>query len=110
MPNVKIYVDDSHYPVVWPALEAALPGIRDMLCHVLDVEKASCQFAVLSIAGLPDQPAINAELAILSGSRRPRDTVQDVARQLRDSLSAITGLHVAVRITMLNPETYVALK
>lgn len=110
MPNVKIYVDERHSTAVAPKLTAALPGLRALLCGRLAVEASACQIAVLSVLGLEDQPQVNAELLILPRPERTAERIRAVAEDVRAHLGAVTGLHVAVRIAMLNPATYQALK
>lgn len=110
MPNVKIYVDEAVYDSVRQGLGAMLPDLRAMLCDRLDVDPAACQFAVLPVLALPDQPRLNAELHVLPRPSRTRQRLGDVAEELRDRLAVGCGLSVAVRIATLDPATYVALK
>lgn len=110
MPNVKIFVDDSLYPAVRDPLAEALKPIRDMLCHDLSVEVPTCQFAVVAVGAMPDLPRVNVEMAILPRPERTRERILSVCGKLRDMVEAATGTHVAVRVTALDPETYVALK
>lgn len=107
MPNVKIYIDEACYDAVRPTVSGLLPELRAMLCRLLEVPPAACQFAVLPVLALPDQPDINVELHLMP---RPRDRLEQVAAGLRDSLSRVSGLTVAVRIALLDAATYVALK
>ncbi len=110
MPNVKIYVDEAIYPNCRDSLVSALVPIRSMLCGALNVPPAACQFAVLSVLALPDLPRVGVELQILPHPKRTKDRVTEVCTTLRDMVSAATGTHVAVRASMLDPQTYVALK
>lgn len=110
MPNVKIFVDETLYPACQPALRAALGPLRDMLCKELQVDFAACQLAVLPVDGLPDQPPVNVELSILPRPERTRALILSVCGQVRALLGQATGAHVAVRVTSLDPETYIALK
>ncbi|MEH6772302.1 MAG: hypothetical protein V7668_00110 [Cereibacter changlensis] len=110
MPNVKLYIDDSRYAEARPRISALLPGLRDMLCARLEVDRAACQLAVLPVLALPDQPGINAELHVLPRASRSRDRLEAVAAELRTLLAQDSGLTVAVRIVTLDAATYVALK
>ena len=110
MPNVKLFVDEARYPSVRQGLAALLPELRDMLCAALTVDHAACQFAVIPVLGLPDQPQINAELHLLPRTERTPEVLRAAAEALRDRLRAATGLHAAVRIAALDPGTYIALK
>lgn len=110
MPNVKLYVDGSRYPAAQADLAALLPDLRDMLCERLSVGHAACQIAVIPVLGLPDQPLINAELHVLPRSERTPALLRQVAQDLRAHLHSATGLTVAVRITSLDPDTYLTLK
>ncbi|MFT3975205.1 MAG: hypothetical protein QM699_17715 [Amaricoccus sp.] len=110
MPNVKIFVDETQYPALRSDLAALLPGLRDQLCGDFAVDRSACQFAVIPVLGLPDQPPVNVELNILSGPERTREVVAAAAARLRETIGAATGRHIAVRIAQLDPEGYVALK
>ena len=110
MPNVKLFVEETRYPAVQQAIAALLPSLREMLCGMLTVDVAACQFAVIPVMGLPDQPLINAELHILPRAERTPEALRLAALSLRDLLGAATGLHVAVRIATLDPQTYIAIK
>lgn len=110
MPNVKIFVDDSLYAGVREPLARALGPIRDMLCHELAVDVPACQFAVLPVGAMPDLPRVNVEMAILPRPERTRDRVMQVCIRLREMVEAATHTHVAVRVTALDPDTYIALK
>lgn len=110
MPNVKLYVDRGHYPAVEGGIAALLPELRDMLCAALAVDHAACQVAVIPVMGLPDQPQINAELHVLPRESRTPAALRQVAADLRALVAGATGRHVAVRIAMLDPATYIALK
>lgn len=110
MPNVKFFVDASQCPAAREAIAGLLPALREMLCDSLGVERADCQFAVIEVAGLGDQPPINAELAFLPKPSRTPEALRAAALRLRAEVGAATGLHVAVRMASLDPATYIALK
>ena len=110
MPNVKIYVDEAAFDAVRQGIAARLPALRVMLCERLAVDPAACQFAVLPVLALEDQPRINTELHILPHAARSRPRLQEVAAEIRSMLAEASGLSVAVRIATLDPVTYVALK
>ena len=110
MPNLKIFVDDTIYPDCRNALAQALGPIRDMLCRDLQVDVPACQFAVVAVGAMPDLPRVNVEMAIMPRPERTRDILLAVCAKLRSIIEAATGTHVAVRVTALDPETYIALK
>lgn len=110
MPNVKIFVDHSLYPTVNMALATALGPIREMLCQELAVEVPACQFAVMAVGGMADLPLVNVEMAIMPRPERTRERLLAVCASLRSMVGHATGTHVAVRMTALDPETYIALK
>ncbi len=110
MPNVKIFVEERLYPVVREPLAKALGPVREMLCAELAVDVPACQFAVMPVGAMADLPLVNVEMAILPRPERTRDRVLAVCGLLRDMIGSATGTHVAVRVTALDPETYVALK
>ncbi len=110
MPNVKIYVDEMLYPSCRDRLPAALGPIRDMLCQDLIVGLPACQIAVIPVLAMPDLPRVNVEMQILPRPERTRAALLAVCDKLRDIVGAATGSHVAVRVTTLDPETYIALK
>lgn len=110
MPNVKIFVDETLYPDCRAGLGAALGPMRDYLCAAFGVDVPACQFAVMPVLGMPDLPRVNVEIQILPRPDRTRDRVTAVGLHLRDMVETVTGTHVAIRISGLDPETYVALK
>lgn len=110
MPNVKFFVDDRHGAGPRDALIALLPDLRAQFCAALEVEPAACQLAVIAVAGLADQPQINAELHLMPRATRPPELLRDLAQRLRAQVQAATGLSVAVRIAALDPASYIALK
>lgn len=110
MPNLKIFVDEAIYPACKSQLTQALGPLRDMLCRDLRVEIGACQFAVLPCLAMADLPPVNVEMAILPRPERTRDLILSVCGQMRQLLGQATGSHVAIRVTTLDPETYIALK
>lgn len=110
MPNVKIFVDEKIYPAIRDQLANTLWPIREMLCHDLSVDVPACQFAVLPVGAMLDLPRVNVEMSILPRQERTRDLLLSVCAKLRAILGDATGTHVAVRVTSLDPHTYIALK
>lgn len=110
MPNLKIYVDETKFAALHDRLQGALEPARALLCSALGVDVPACQLAVMPVIAMPDLPPINAEMMILPRTDRTRERITEVAGQLRELLAAETGQHVAVRVSMLDPDTYVALK
>lgn len=110
MPNVKIFVDDTLYPAIRETLVQSLGPIRDMLCDDLSVPVQACQFAVMPVAAMPDLPRVNVEMAILPRPERTRDLILALCTKLRGTVEAVTRTATCVRVTALDPETYIALK
>lgn len=110
MPNVKIYAEEGLAAERAEALREALPGLRELLCAELKVGPEACQIALMPVAGLPDQPPVNVELLILPRPDRDAGTIRSVAARVREIFTAASGAHTAVRVSQLDPETYVALK
>lgn len=110
MPNVKIYVNDVIFPDCRDRLLAALGPILDMLCHDLNVDRPACQIAVMPVLAMPDLPQVNVEIQIMPRPERTRVAMLAVCAKLRDMVGAAAGTHVAIRVTTLDPETYIALK
>ncbi len=110
MPNVKIYVDETLYPSCRDRLPAALGPILDMLCHDLTVDRPACQIAVIPVLAMPDLPPVNVEMQIMPRPERTRAVLLAVCAKLREMVGGATGAHVAIRVTTLDPETYIALK
>lgn len=110
MPNVKLYVDRITPAGRVAALEAALPALRDLICRDLQVTPDACQIALVPVTGLPDQPPVNAEFHIMPGPHRTPELLQAFAERVRDLAGQAAGQTVAVRITLLDPAGYLALK
>jgi len=110
MPNLKIYIDEIHYPQLRDGLAAALDDLRAILCARLEVTPEACQLAVLPVMAIPGQPELNAELHLMPRPTRTRERLQEVGTAIRDRLGAASGFGVAVRIAQLDPGTYLALK
>jgi hypothetical protein len=110
MPNVKLYVDETLLAGCREALIAALPGLRGLLCDALKVDAAACQIAILPVIAMPDQPRVNVEMHILPHPDRTKDRLKSLAAAVQSRIAATTGAHTAVRIAMLVPDGYVALK
>lgn len=110
MPNVKIFVEEQVFADRRGALTAALQPIRDMLCADLKVDISACQFAVLPVVAMADLPLVNVEMFILPRPERTREVVLAVCHSLRDMVQAASGVHVAIRVSHLDPATYIALK
>lgn len=110
MPNLKLFLDTRHAATVEPLAPALMEGLRAQLCRTLSVPPAACQLAVVPVAGLPDQPAVNAELMVMPAAGRDRAAIQALAAEIRMTIAEATGLEAAVRIAFLDPQTYVVLK
>lgn len=110
MPNVKIFVEERLYAQKHAALAAQLLPIRDLLCSAFQVDISACQIAVLPVLAMPDLPLVNVEMHILPKPERTRDLVLSVCHALRELLQSATGAHSAIRVSHLDPATYIALK
>ncbi len=110
MPNLKIFVDETIYPSCRDRLPDALEQILVMLCHDLTVDRPACQIAVMPVLAMPGLPTVNVEMQIMPHPDRTRAVVLAVCAKLREMVGAATGSHVAIRVTTLDPETYLALK
>lgn len=110
MPNLKIYADDNVPAASVAELKAALPGLRDLLCRELGVGPDACQLALIPVGGVSDQPLVNVELLILPRADRTPERLRAMAGAVRSLISGAAGAHTAVRVSQLDPETYVALK
>jgi hypothetical protein len=110
MPNVKVYVDETLLPGCREALSALLHPLRALLCQSLNVEVSACQFAILPALVMADLPRVNVEMHILPHPDRTRDRLTALAQTVQVMIGEAVGTHAAVRIAMLVPEGYVALK
>lgn len=110
MPNLKLYFDDTDSPQDSTRLQALLVPLRDLLCQSLNATPEACQIALVPVRGVPNQPAVNAELTILQHPDRTPERLRSVAAELRGAIDAAVGLHTAVRISIENPTSYVTLK
>lgn len=110
MPNMKIYVDRAVWADELEPLVSSMPFVRETLCELLGVDQSACQLAMLPVWGVSGQAPINAELQILPKPDRTRDVVLSVCEELRQILGDGGKRRVAVRVTSLDPDTYVAVK
>lgn len=110
MPNVKIYVEQALWHAAEPALIAVLEPMRALLCRELAVDVSACQLLLLPVRGLPDQRSLSVEMQILPRADRTRNRVAEVCTALRDLIADSTGQVAAIRVSALDPATYVALK
>lgn len=110
MPNLKLYVDQNSRAAAAAGLTAVLPDLRAALCARLSVPVSACQLAIITVEGMEDQRAINAELMILPAETRPHALRLQLAHELRDLIQAATGIEPAVRIALLDRDTYLGLK
>lgn len=111
MPNVKLFTDETLVHEHGKALRAILPELRALLCRDLAVDEAACQIALLPVIGLAGQPPVNVEILALPKPDRTPDAMQKTAERIRALiLPAVAGAAIAVRVSMLDPGSYVALK
>jgi hypothetical protein len=110
MPNIKIFVDETKYTALRGGLADMLPDLRTALRASLMVDDSAFQIAVIPVLGVADQPQINVEMQLMPRPERTREALSELAGQLRTRFGNVTGEPVAVRVTTLDPATYVALK
>lgn len=108
MPNVKLFLDRKAGAEA--AVAALMPALRDLICARLLVGPEAAQLALIASTGLPDQPPINLEIQILPQERRTAEVLRTLALDLQERLRQGTGLHAAIRISTLDPSSYIALK
>lgn len=110
MPNLKIHVSDLIWNEKADELTALLGPIRDLLCGEFRVDPSACQLAIIPVRGMSDQPQVAVEIHIMPKAERSRDQIVNVSQMLQDMLRTTTASSVAVRVSSLDPVTYVALK
>lgn len=110
MPNVKIYVANASMLEFGARLTAALPAIRELLCNKLSVEPAACQLAVIPVLGPTDQPQLSLELHLLQKPDRTPDMLRNLGNDLRTIATEASGQDVPVRISSLDPATYLTIR
>ncbi|TCU06066.1 hypothetical protein [Rhizobium sullae] len=110
MPNVKIYLDHSLPEQVRLDIQATLAALGNVLCARLQVEMTACQFAIMPVYAMAGLPSVNVELAILPKPERTRKRLEDLAEEIQRLVGEAAGTHVAVRMVLLDPTTYIALK
>jgi hypothetical protein len=110
MPNVKIYVDADIYDIHKIALSQTLLSLRGIVVSHLKVPESACQFALVPVGALKDQPAVNVEMHIMPHSDRTQEALVTMGRAIQRALHEVIGAPVAFRCTQLDPATYVALK
>lgn len=111
MPNVKLFADEALVQRHGGSLKAILPELRALLCRDLAVSEPACQVALMTVVGLAGQPQINVEMQILPKDSRTPEALRANAERIRALISpAAGGAEVAVRVSTLDAETYVALK
>jgi hypothetical protein len=110
MPLMKLYVDQSQPESVKTALKGAMSDLRALVCDRLDVPLAAAHLALIEHVGLPDQPQINIEIKYLGREDRTEEKIRGVGAEIRGKVSELCGITPAVRMAMLRPDEYTALK
>ncbi|OWK25860.1 hypothetical protein AJ87_00175, partial [Rhizobium yanglingense] len=59
---------------------------------------------------MADLPAVNVEIAILPKPERTRPMLTDLAEEIQRLMANAVEGRVAVRLSLLDPATYIALK
>ena len=107
MPNVKFFVDERVLAGMGDRLDPILTEIRAFLVAAFGVTEAACHLVVLGVKSLATQTPVNIELAILNRLDRPRDRVDASCADLQALALRLFGVPVAIRCTVMDPETYV---
>lgn len=110
MPNLKIYIERDVRSKITEQIDELLERIKDFLCAELNVPAGASQMAVITVDGLEDQSAVNAELVILQKPDRSRADIEEVSLKFQKLLQDVTQEHVTVRILLVNHQDYVTLK
>jgi len=110
LPLLKIYVDENVGAEPRAKLSAALPALRELLCRELKVDASLCQFSIITVQGLRDQAQLSIEMQLLPKPERDREALLPVCDQVRQALLDVTQERAAVRVSMLDPETYIAVR
>lgn len=110
MPNVKIYVAEDIFAEHRTALTRALEPLRDIVSTHLEAPYSACQFALIPVVGLSDQPALNVEIHIMPRPNRTRETLEAMGAEIQHVFFDVTGKTIALRCAQLDPVTYVTLK
>ncbi len=110
MPNVKIYTDHAICAEHGSEFVAILHRLRELLCRELKVKAEACQIVALPTYGLPDQVQINVELNILPARDRTSELLRALGEAIQLLFATVTNQKIAVRITTIFPENYLALK
>jgi len=110
MPLLKIHVEDDIWNERKEALVGALKPIRAMLCEIFLVDISACQLAIIPVFGVDDQAQVAAEMRIMPKPERTDALILDASRKLRKMLEDASGQKAVIRVTQLDPKTYLALK
>jgi hypothetical protein len=110
MPNMKIFADQSIGTGVMDALQVALPALRELVCRELAVDFPLAQLAIVPVLGLADQALFAVEIQILPKPERTRDHLVASCEALRKALQAIADVKIAIRVTTVDPASYLVLR
>lgn len=110
MPNLKMHVEDAVWTKQSDRLKALLPELRALLCKELKVGTSACQLVIIPVHGLADQTQIAIELHVLPKADRTRDLLGELASLLQALVVEAKGSAAGVRITTLDPESYLAVR
>ena len=110
MPILKIFADEAIGFEGTSKLVATLPSLRNLLCRGFDVDISICQCTVIPVHGLRDQALLAVEIQILPKPERTREMIIGVCNRLREALLEAVQEKAAVRVTTLDPATYVVVR
>jgi hypothetical protein len=110
MPNLKIFTDESIGTEARGRLHAALPSLRDLLCRELQVDIPLAQFVLVPVLGIDDQAQLAVEMQILPKPERTREHLIATCNALREALRAVADVKIAIRVTTVDPGTYLVIR
>ncbi|CAN7658130.1 hypothetical protein [Pararhizobium sp. LjRoot238] len=110
MPNIKIYLDQGLPEDTQLCVRENLTPLREIVCRMLKVENSACQFAIVPAYVMADQSAVNIEIAILPKPERTRPMLSALAEEIQLLMANVIEGRVAVRLSILDPATYISLK
>lgn len=110
MPLMSMQVDHGLWSERGAALEAMLPEVRTMLCAELAVPVEACHFTIWPVHGLGDQPKATIDLRVLEKPERTVEQVRRAMDRLRTMMSAAAQTSVSVRVMMMEPARYFAMR
>jgi hypothetical protein len=110
MPNLKIFADEAIGADGIARLHAALPELRELMCERLGVDLALAQFGIVRVLGFPDQAQLAVEMQVLPKPERTREQLAATCEVLREALGRIAAVKIAIRVTTVDPASYLVMR